>query len=284
MPIQRNKVEESRAQTKMLSYTKGSKFYHKSLTTLLPLLKMVSEGYAPKDLKKALGISKSLLSYRLNRLQNLNLIEFSKGYPSNLSLTEGGKHFLAMYYSKSSCHPIVRVENVRFKAPIVRMPTIPVEWNKVKMKNWSQYCTQLDGIKIKVNDGKSPTIEYIVPATDDFDNNPTKLYCMLLQQCQMLTTKLEELFGMKIGGPMQLSDKGEWVVFDPVAKSITENLGRINIDGVAKINASKPLRRGEFEFFSPLAAAEYLSMPYHVRVLEYKMDKLLHQNSYYENN
>lgn len=268
----------------MLRDTKGSKFYDKSFTTLLPLLSMLSDGYDRKDVKKTLGISKGLFTYYVSKLRKLGLIHTSQYYPSNLSLTETGKNFLAMYYSKSSIHPIVRVENVRFKAPISQKPTISADWKKVQMSNWSQYCTQLNGLKIKVNDGKSPTIEFIVPSMNDFENNPTKLYCTLLQECQEVAKKLEELFDMKIGGPMELSDKGEWVVFDPVAKSISENLGRINIDGIGKINASKPLRRGEFEFFSPLAAAEYLCMPYRIRVLEFKLDKLLRQSNHYENN
>ena len=39
---------------------------------------------------------------------------------------------------------------------------------------------------------------------------------------------------------------------------ISENLGRVNVIGVGKINSSKPYRRGDLEFTSPLAAFEYL--------------------------
>jgi hypothetical protein len=248
------------------------------LTRLIPLLEMISKGYRTVDMSKRLGISKGLTSYYHRKMKKLGLVR-----DNFEGLTESGKNFLAMYYSKSLGRPIARVENVRFKAPILQMPSIPVDWNKVDMNNWAQFTSSVDEINVKLNDANQPTIEFIVPAYDDYENNPIKLYCALLVKCQDVARRLEELLKMKIGS-LELSSKGEWVVFDPVAKSISENLGRINIEGVAKINASKPLKRGEFEFLNPLAAAEYLSMPWHVRVLEFKMDQLLRQNKYHENN
>jgi hypothetical protein len=45
--------------------------------------------------------------------------------------------------------------------------------------------------------------------------------------------------------------KGEWVVYDPIAKSLFNQFGQITIDGIGRVNASKPRRIGEFEWFDP---------------------------------
>ena len=56
--------------------------------------------------------------------------------------------------------PICRAENVRFKAPVHKMPSIPVDWHKVEMHNWNQYTTEVGSVKVKLNDGDTPTIEF----------------------------------------------------------------------------------------------------------------------------
>ena len=69
-------------------------------------------------------------------------------------------------------------------------------------------------------------------------------------------------------GRLELSSKGEWVVYNPLAKAITNTTGRITVDGIGKINASLPNRYGEFEFHDPRAAAEFLEMPGRIARLE----------------
>jgi hypothetical protein len=48
-----------------------------------------------------------------------------------------------------------------------------------------------------------------------------------------------------------LYPKGEWVVYDPIAKSLSNQFGQIIVDGIGKVNASKPRRIGELEWFDP---------------------------------
>jgi hypothetical protein len=69
-------------------------------------------------------------------------------------------------------------------------------------------------------------------------------------------------------GRLELSSKAEWVVYNPLAKAITNTTGRITVDGICKINASLPNRYGEFEFHDPMAAAEFLVMPRRISKLE----------------
>ena len=67
--------------------------------------------------------------------------------------------------------------------------------------------------------------------------------------------ELEERLGIQIGR-LNPSSKGEWVVYDPFAKSLSNQFGQITVDGVGKVNASKPRRRGEFEWFDPRDCAD----------------------------
>lgn len=76
-------------------------------------------------------------------------------------------------------------------------------------------------------------------------------------------------------GRLELSSKGEWVVYNPLAKVITGITGRITVDGVGKINASLPGRIGEFEFHDPRTAAEFLEMPRRLARLEQQQQEQL---------
>ena len=45
--------------------------------------------------------------------------------------------------------------------------TVPVDWHKVEINNWSQYGATVDDIKIHLNDGNSPSIGFIPSAVGD---------------------------------------------------------------------------------------------------------------------
>jgi hypothetical protein len=72
------------------------------------------------------------------------------------------------------------------------------------------------------------------------------------------------------------SGSGIAVVYNPLAKAITNTTGRITVDGIGKINASLPNRYGEFEFHDPRAAAEFLEMPGRISRLEQNVDGIKH--------
>src|SRR5215469_9077733 len=109
-------------------------------------------------------------------------------------LTQPGKKFVAMYKQQQlqtkggQQRPICRAENVRFKAPVHKMPSMPVDWHKVEMHNWNQYTTEVDGIKVKLNDGNNPTIEFIPAAIDGI--NPLDLYFRLFSDCNEVAKHL----------------------------------------------------------------------------------------------
>jgi hypothetical protein len=180
-----------------------------------------------------------------------------------------------MYQQKTKAgqQPICRTENVRFKAPTHQMPSILVDWHKVEMHNWNQYTTEVGSIKVKLNDGETPTIEFLPAAIDG--NDPLNLYIELFSDCDKVARNLEQILDMQIG-ELELSSKAEWVVPNPLAKAITNKVGRVTVDGVGKINASLPKRYGEFEFYNPIAAAEFLEMPGRIARLEQDVEGIKH--------
>jgi hypothetical protein len=145
------------------------------------------------------------------------------------------------------------------------MPADLTYWHKVGMNNWTQYCSEINGVKVHINKGSQPTIEFI-PSPIDGDN-VEDMISQLLQDCIPVCSELEERLGMQIGR-LHPSSKGEWVVYDPVAKSLSNQFGQITVEGVGKVNASKPRRRGEFEWFDPRDCADYMAMPKRLAMIE----------------
>jgi hypothetical protein len=169
------------------------------------------------------------------------------------------------HQTKAGQQRICRAENVRFKAPVHKMPSIPVDWHKVEMHNWDQYTTEVGSVRVKLNDGDSPSIEFLPAASDG--SEPLQLYLRLFSDCNEVAKNLEQILDMQIG-ELELSSKAEWVIYNPLAKAITNTTGRITVDGIGKINSSLPNRYGEFEFHDPMAAAEFLEMPRRLVSLE----------------
>jgi hypothetical protein len=249
----------------------SSKFYSKSLTLLLPILKNVDSGKSSSEIAEYLEINKSHVFYYLHKAQNMGYIkENGRDSFKRFEMTQAGKNFVAMY-----THPdlqdtrICRAENIRFKAPITSMPSIPIDWHKVEMNNWNQYCNEINGIKLHINHGNNPTIEFIPPPVDG--DSPDSLHIKLLQDCILIAQELEDRLNMKFGR-LELSSKGEWVVYDPIAKAFSRNIGQITVDGIGKVNASKPKRQGEFEFNDPRACGDYMAMPRRLSEIEEQLD------------
>ena len=140
------------------------------------------------------------------------------------------------------------------------------------MNNCNQYNSIVDNIKVHLNNGKAPSIEFIPSPING--SNPWELFGILYYDCNEVARKLEQLLEMEIGR-LEIESGPEWVVYDPVASIISKQNGQITVDGLGKINASKPLRRGELEYFDPRFAAEYLSMPRRISNIERLLEDLL---------
>jgi hypothetical protein len=86
------------------------------------------------------------------------------------------------------------------------MPSTVVDWRKIEMNNWGKYVNQSEDIKVHINMGKIPTIEFI-PGPVDGDN-PDSLRLRLLQDCTDVARNLEDRLDMEIGR-LELSSRGE---------------------------------------------------------------------------
>jgi hypothetical protein len=191
-----------------------------------------------------LKISKSLISYYVRKAIKIRYIkELLRDKIRVLELTQEGKNFLdqynKQYFSGNNNHSLLvcSAENIRFKASVYKLPIKPLDWNKIEMNNWKQYNSIIDDVKVHLNYGKDPSIEFIPSPVND--NNPWELFGILFNDCTEVARKLEQLLGMQIGR-LEIEPGAEWVVYDPVANIISKYNGRITVDLLGKINASKP--------------------------------------------
>lgn len=251
----------------------NSKFYSKSLTLLLPLLKMISDGYTATEIAKALHASKSLVSYYIQKAKVIGYVtEGARDVFKPIMLTQAGQNFLDQSEHSEHSEPICRAENIIFKAEVLEMSKIPLDWTKIQMHNWVQYNSKVDSVHVKLNMGNKPTVELIPSPVDGHD--PNQLFVTLVYDCISVITALRERFGIKLGR-LQLSSRPEWVVYDPVAKNFSKYNGQVTINGLGKVNASKPRRIGEFEFSDPRTMADYMAMPRRLCKVEQSVEQIL---------
>jgi hypothetical protein len=191
-----------------------------------------------------------------------------------LELTQAGKNLLDQYTQNNPSIPICRLENIQFKAKIHRMPTIPVDWKKIEMRNWTQYTSQIDSVNVRLNNGSVPTL-LLLPSPVEGDD-PFQLYTIMVFACVNAIIQLNDKFGLRVG-PLELGSRGEWLVYDPVAKFFCKKngYGQVTYDGIGKINASPPRHIGEFEFYDPRALIDYLAMPKRLQNIEGLLEKFL---------
>jgi DNA-binding MarR family transcriptional regulator len=255
--------------------SQSTKFYSGSLTLLIYILELIREHSSQTQIAKILDLHKSHVSYYVKKAIKIGYVkEICRDRIKILELTQKGTNFLDQYKSRISSKqlPRCRAENIRFKASVNRLPINPLDWKKVAMNNWTQYNSIVDNVKVHLNDGRFPSIEFIPSPIDG--NNPWELFGMLYHDCNEVARKLEQILDMEIGR-LEIEHGAEWVVYDPVANLISKQNGQITVDGLGKINASKPLHRGEIEYFDPRFAADYITMPRRISNIEKLLEDLL---------
>jgi DNA-binding MarR family transcriptional regulator len=246
------------------------------LTLLVSIIKMIEQGLRASEIAKILDLDKQLVSYHIRKLKQRGYVkEIVRDAFKVLEVTQAGKNFLDQYTNPTDDTYICRLENVRFKAIVHRMPTLAIDWKKTEMTNWTQYGSEIDNITVHLNTGKIPTIEFLPSPVDG--HNPYILYAMALYDCHKAAEKLEGTLGMEIGR-LEPSSSAEWVVYDPVAKAFSKHMGQVTVEGIGKVNASGPSRRGEFEFHDPRAAADYMAMPRRLHNVEQQLQNVQKMN------
>ena len=259
--------------------SKSSKFYSKSLTLLVSILELIKEAIIATNIARDLNLKKSHVSYYVTKAKKEGYLkEVKRDAFAIIELTQAGKNLLDQYNKHSTSLPICRAENIQFKADILQMPIIPVDWKKTEMHNWTQYTSQIDSVKVKLNLGGRPTLLFLPSPVEGDD--PFRIFVIMVFECVNVILKLNDTMGLKVG-PLQLGSRGEWLVYDPVAKSFCKGNGhgQITYKGIGKVNASPPRHIGEFEFHDPRALIDYLAMPKRIRNIEKMLGKFLSPES-----
>jgi predicted transcriptional regulator len=253
----------------------SSKFYRKSLTFIVPILEMINQGIICSNIAKTLNIEKSHVFYYVSKAKENGFVEESmRSSFVEFKLTQAGKNFLDRYYKNNPSNPVCRLENLQLKALITQKPTIPVDWKKIEMRNWTQYSSEIDSVKVRLNIGKIPTL-VILPSPVDGDN-VYDLIVKTVEECIMAKLELYDRIGLKVG-KLQVCSKPEWLVYDPIAKEFCKHNGQTTYQSLGKVNASKPRKIGEFEFYDPRALLDYMLMPHRLKDIETMVKKILEQ-------
>ncbi|MPZ08368.1 MAG: hypothetical protein GEU26_18465 [Nitrososphaeraceae archaeon] len=103
--------------------------------------------------------------------------------------------------------------------------------------------------------------------------DPYKLRDIALASCISAAQQLESTIEMKIG-ELECSSNPEYVIYSPLAKELTTHIGQVRINDIGKLDASKPLRKGEFEYIDPRDAAMSMALPREVLELKNRVDQL----------
>ena len=234
---------------------------------------MIKEGKIEADIARELNLNRSHICYYVGKANKLGFVEKSKrDVFVELRVTQSGKNFLDQYNKNNPSIPLCRVENIQFSAPIIKMPTIPVCWKRIEMHNWTQYNSEIDSVKVRLNAGKNPMLELIPSAVEGSD--PFDLYTTLLYDCINVVNDLYSKIGLEVGR-LKLSSRAEWLTYDPIARSFCKTNGQVEYEGIGKVNASMPRKIGEFEFFDPRALVDYLLMPQRLKRVENLIETLL---------
>jgi hypothetical protein len=126
---------------------------------------MINQGIICSDIAKKMNIPKSHVSYYISKAKKKNLVkETLRDTFKSIQVTQAGQNFLDQYDKNQLSVPICRAENIRFKAVVTQMPTVPVDWKKIEMHNWTQYASQIDSVKVRLNTGATPILE-LLPIT-----------------------------------------------------------------------------------------------------------------------
>lgn len=239
---------------------------------MVVILEMLAEGLICSDIAKMLNIQKPLVSYYVNKAKANNLVQerFRDTFKSYI-VTQDGKNFIDQYRTGESLSTC-RLENIQFKAKILQMPIIPVDWKRIEMHNWVQYSSQVDSVKVRLNAGNAPTLE-LLPSPINGDD-PNDLIVSVTSDCMNTLHKLQDTIGLTVGR-LQLSSRAEWTVYDPVAREFCKHNGQVAYKGLGKVNASKPRHIGEFEFHDPRAMLDYMLMPQRVKIIETLLQELV---------
>jgi len=219
--------------------------------TIARALLLLDAGNYPSRVARILGVSPQLLHYYIKKWAKMGWLRLDVKTPNMTLYRLSGsvKNFLTG--GEVSPYKGVRLHAYSLKFPIVEEPKVSVDWNRVKLCNW----TRLVGCECGLTVEKT-TRHVIIHADEVFSEDPNEATLLAILECLRLARILEEKFQMKLGAP-KLLRKPHYGVYDPVANWFSRFMELS--DDIGKIDRSKGL--GEIEFYNAELAKEYLVMP-----------------------
>jgi len=150
-----------------------------------------------------------------------------------------------------SAYKGVRLHAYSLKFPIVADATVPVDWNRVRLANWTRLVGCEAGLTVE------KTTRYVIVHADEiFSEDPNEATLLAILECLRLARILEDKFQMKLGTP-KLLRKPHFAVSDPVARWFTDFMELSSDVGVM----DKSEGAGEIDYYDAELAKEYLVMP-----------------------
>jgi hypothetical protein len=174
--------------------------------------------------RSSLRMRKQNLSYHLLHMLNKGLIQRGPtGGIATWLLTEAGSKFLDMNENTVFQRGFITLENARFKYPIIHQERVPVDWDIVRMKNWSQLVGREGPVSIQKNPDS-----LVLTAGKRIGTNEWRLMFEAEELCNTVATGLEERLGMRLGrGKFLGAGRGRAhfeVGGDPVAEFVSEDM------------------------------------------------------------
>jgi hypothetical protein len=223
-------------------------------------LLLLDAGNYPSRVARLLDVSPQLLHYHIKKwLRNGSIRQIKK--TPNLTLYELKPSVKKrLTGGEISAYKGVRLHAYSLKFPFIEPPSIPIDWRRVEMANWTRLIGSEAGLTVE-----GTTRGIIIHADEVLSKDPNEATLLAILQCLRLAHMLEQKFKMKLGAP-KLVRKPHFGVYDPIARWFTKFMEFS--DDVGKIDRSEGF--GEIDYYDPRLAKEYLMMP--LRMLGLRMD------------
>jgi len=211
-----------------------------------------------EELNSRVKLSKSLLSYHLGNLTEEGLIEKGpSGGFATWNITEAGSKFLAEVSKRLPRKGLISLENARFRYPILKEPSVEVDWKRVQMKNWSEFITKIGRVSVSK---RGSIVAIIVGKT--LGTNPWELMFEARDIADEVAIILEaRLSGLQLRRPNFMGYGPSKAHFELGGDTVAESIfGFMTVRGAAGSvgDTSAPHREGSVGFFDPRKVDAYM--------------------------
>jgi CTP-dependent riboflavin kinase len=200
--------------------TSGKKFV--PIIDTLPYTIMASIGWGTitnRMLYKHLKISKQKLQYWLEKLLSEGLIE--RPHQGLYQLSRAGKKLLGTYAKERNKH-LIRLENMRYKYPILMGVKTLISWisnpSKQSMNNMTIHHGKLKGFTVRVFDSShNPSIE--ITCKQKIGTDIYEMHYQARNEVEAMILDVKGHHGIVLGAPEPAMEP-EWAIESPIAETV----------------------------------------------------------------